>query len=107
MVGAPPAAADQFTLENWMVAPYNVWSFQHLETVLPTTTVDRGTGPVSSLEADTYDLSHFQFVDYAGKKRNLAHFLEDQHFPPLISKGNRGRCSRLCCSGISVPCRHC
>ena len=83
MVGAPPAPADQITLENWMAPPYNVWAFQHLEALLPTTTVDRGTKPVSLLDAQPYDLGKFEFADSTGKKRSLAQFLDDMHIDAL------------------------
>jgi len=79
MVGAPPPATQQVTLDNWLSPQFNAWSFQHVEAVMPTTTVDRGTGPVSPLDAQPYDLSRFEFADFTRKKRNLAQFLEDQH----------------------------
>jgi len=44
MVGAPPPADRQVTLANWTTPPYNVWGLQHVEAILPTTTVDRGAG---------------------------------------------------------------
>src|SRR4030095_16004408 len=77
MVGAPPRADDQVTFDNWMAPPYNVWAFQHLEALLPTTTVDRGTQPVSPLDAQSYDFGKFEFADATGKKRSLAQFLDD------------------------------
>jgi CubicO group peptidase (beta-lactamase class C family) len=84
MIGAPPPAAEQVTLENWLSPEFNAWSFQHLEAILPTTTVDRGTGPVSALDAQPYDLGKFEFTDFTGKKRNLAQFLDDQHIDALV-----------------------
>jgi CubicO group peptidase (beta-lactamase class C family) len=83
MVGAPPPAAYQVTFANWLEPRFNSWSFQHVEALLPTTTVDRGTGAVSALDAQPYDLGRFEFADYTGKKRNLAQFLEDQHIDAL------------------------
>jgi hypothetical protein len=79
MVGAPPPAAQQVTLENWLTPQFNAWSFQHVESIMPTTTVDRGTGAVSALDAQPYDLGTFEFADPTGKKRNVAQFLSDQH----------------------------
>ncbi|HWT98113.1 MAG TPA: hypothetical protein VN229_10880, partial [Terriglobales bacterium] len=35
--------------EDWDRAPWNRWSFQHVREIVPTTTVWRGPGPVSSL----------------------------------------------------------
>ena len=84
MVGAPPTEDRQVTLANWRVPPYNVWAFQHVEAILPTTTVDRGSGPVSALDTEPADLGTFEFDDYSGKKRNLTQFLEDQHIDALV-----------------------
>ena len=67
MVGAPPTEDRQVTLANWRVPPYNVWAFQHVEAILPTTTVDRGSGPVSTLDTEPADLGTFEFDDYSGK----------------------------------------
>ncbi len=69
MVGAPPPAAHQVTLENWLAPQYNTWAFQHVETIMPTTTVDRGAGAVTALDAQPYDLGKFEFTDPTGKKR--------------------------------------
>ncbi len=88
MVGAPPPADRQVTLANWIVPPFNVWSFQHLEAILPTTTVDRGTGPVSALDAQRTDLGSFEFTQYTGKRSNLAQFLEEQHIDALLLWSN-------------------
>jgi CubicO group peptidase (beta-lactamase class C family) len=84
MLGAPPPAAEQVTRENWMVPPYNVWAFHHLDTLLPTTTVDRGTGRVSVLESAPVDLTAFEFTDFSGKKRTFAQFLDDNHVDALL-----------------------
>ena len=84
MVGAPPPADRQVTLANWLTPPNNVWAFQHVEAIVPTTTVDRGAGPVSALDSKPADLTAFEFADYSGKRRNLAQFLDDQHIDALI-----------------------
>ncbi len=88
MVGAPPPAAQQVTLENWLTPQFNAWSFQHVESIMPTTTVDRGTGAVSALDAQPYDLGKFEFADHTGKKRNVAQFLSDQHIDALVLWSN-------------------
>jgi len=84
MIGAPPPAAEQVTAQNWSVPPYNVWAFHHLETLLRTTTVDRGTGPVSALESAPVDLGTFEFTDFSGKKRTFGQFLDDNHVDSLV-----------------------
>ena len=69
MVGAPPPADRQVTLANWLFAPTNVWAFQHMEAIMPSTTADRGVGPVSPLDAKPADLTAFEFTDFGGKQR--------------------------------------
>jgi CubicO group peptidase (beta-lactamase class C family) len=39
------------SLDNWLSAPYARWSFQHVEDVVPTAVISRGTGPVAALPA--------------------------------------------------------
>ncbi len=83
MVGAPPPANALVTRDNWMMPPYNVWSFQHLDQLLPSTTVDRGAGPVTEFAAAPIDLTGFEFTDSTGKRRAFAQFLDDQHVDSL------------------------
>ncbi|MGO1563802.1 MAG: serine hydrolase domain-containing protein [Brevibacterium aurantiacum] len=42
--------------DNWQDADNVRWSFQHVDQVLPTTPISRGTGPVAQLPADLQDL---------------------------------------------------
>ena len=84
MVGAPPPTADLVTRANWLGPQYSPWAFQHVEAVVPTTTVDRGANPVSALDAQHYDLSKFQFTDAFGKTRTLEQFLADMHIDALV-----------------------
>ncbi|WP_090420757.1 serine hydrolase domain-containing protein [Mycobacterium europaeum] len=39
------------SLDNWLSPPYSRWSFQHVEDMVPTVTIARGTGPVAALPA--------------------------------------------------------
>ena len=84
MVGAPPPPDRQVTLGNWLVAPTNVWAFQHMDAIMPSTTVDRGIGPVSPLDVKLADLSAFEFTDSTGKRRTLAQFVDDLHADSLV-----------------------
>jgi CubicO group peptidase (beta-lactamase class C family) len=45
--GAPAG----ISLDNWLLAPYAHWSFQHVEDFVPTAVISRGTGPVAALPA--------------------------------------------------------
>jgi CubicO group peptidase (beta-lactamase class C family) len=44
----PPAG---ISLHNWLSAPYSRWSFQHVEDMVPTAAISRGTGPGAALPA--------------------------------------------------------
>ncbi len=39
------------SLDNWLSPPYAHWSFQHVEDVVPTALISRGTGTVAALPA--------------------------------------------------------
>ena len=84
MTGAPPAATNLVTRANWLVAPYIDWSFQHVEALVPTTTVDRGAGPVSALDSVPADLASLRFTDFAGKTHTFAQFVDEMHVDALV-----------------------
>jgi CubicO group peptidase (beta-lactamase class C family) len=84
MAGTPPPADRQVTQANSMAWPYTVWAFQHIESIFPTTTADRGDGPVRELASAPADLSAFSFADPSGKTRNVTQFLEDQHIDAVL-----------------------
>lgn len=44
-------------LDNWMSAPYSQWSFQHVEDMVPTAVISRGTGPAAALPAASAPLA--------------------------------------------------
>jgi CubicO group peptidase (beta-lactamase class C family) len=85
---APDDRSDQtpryVTHANWMRPDLMHRSFQHVEQVVPTTTVDRGPGPVSELPTELADLSGFTFVDHTGETRTLDSYLEREHVDALI-----------------------
>lgn len=49
MKGFPPAPEATVTAANWRTPPFNTWAFQHIEQVIPTRTVFRGSGQVVPL----------------------------------------------------------
>ncbi|SMY02407.1 serine hydrolase domain-containing protein [Brevibacterium antiquum] len=49
-------AAPVIDKDNWQDADNVRWSFQHVDQVLPTTPISRGTGPVAQLPVDLQDL---------------------------------------------------
>ena len=49
--GEPGRVPAGLSLDNWLSAPYSQWSFQHVEDLVPTAIISRGTGPVAALPA--------------------------------------------------------
>lgn len=43
------AVPEGISLANWLSAPYARWSFQHVEDMVPTAVISRGTGPPAAL----------------------------------------------------------
>lgn len=56
MLGSPPAADKQVTIENFLQPPYNRWSLRHLREVVPTRSVAVGKS-VATLGSRPMDLS--------------------------------------------------
>ncbi len=75
---------EQVTLENWLSPAFNAWSFEHLEAILPTTTVDRGNGAVSALERDRTTSATSNSPISPARIATSAQFLEDQHIDALV-----------------------
>lgn len=83
MNGFPPPPDRQVTHANWLLAPFHNWSLKHVESVVPTVAVDRGTAPVSALP-EGEPLTAFEFTDAWQKTRDLETFLRDQHIDSLL-----------------------
>jgi CubicO group peptidase (beta-lactamase class C family) len=49
--GAPSRVPAGISLANWLSAPYLQWSLQHVEDMVPTALISRGTGAVAELPA--------------------------------------------------------
>jgi CubicO group peptidase (beta-lactamase class C family) len=49
--GDPGRVPAGISLDNWLSPPYSRWSFQHVEDVVPTAVISRGTGPAAALPA--------------------------------------------------------
>ena len=84
MEGFPPPPAARVNRHNWLDAPFHRWGFQHVESLLPTISVDRGAGPVSDLPRGPASLDSFVFTDPWQKTRDLETFLADQHVDALL-----------------------
>ncbi|WP_253851660.1 serine hydrolase domain-containing protein [Mycobacterium sp. 1423905.2] len=53
-------------MSNWLSAPYVHWSFQHVEQMVPTAVIPRGTGPVASLPGATAPIADIPVTSTAG-----------------------------------------
>lgn len=77
-------ATGYITKANWRRQELTPRSFQRVEQIVPTSTVDRGSGPTSELPTDPADLTGFTFVDHLGATRTLENYLTDEHVDALI-----------------------
>ena len=80
--GSSPLA--NITKTNWRRPELSPRSFQQVEQIMPTSTVDRGTGPVSELATDLADLTGFTFPDHTGERRSSDDYLVEEHVDALI-----------------------
>jgi CubicO group peptidase (beta-lactamase class C family) len=55
----PGRAPAGISLDNWLAAPYAQWSFQHVEDMVPTAVISRGTGPAAVLPAASAPAADF------------------------------------------------
>jgi CubicO group peptidase (beta-lactamase class C family) len=77
MSGSPPPPAQLVTLANWQDPPYNQWGFTHIQDLMPTARIARGTGPVSPLPpGEPADLSRVEFAGADGQKWTVAEMVE-------------------------------
>jgi len=61
MQGRPVPQANRVTLANWMTAPFNRWSLQHVAEILPTATIYRGDNSIVSLPTRKRDVGALKF----------------------------------------------
>ena len=81
MQGFPAPEGKQVTKANYMFAPYNRWSFQHMRYFNPTAPIERGNAPASKFGAEPVNLLEKTFTDnsYTKKSYNLKDLLV-QHY---------------------------
>jgi len=83
MQGFPPPDDKLVTVANWLDAPYPRWAFQHVDQVVPTARISRGTGPVSALARSDQDLSGVAFDGPDGRV-TVAEMLESTYTDGFI-----------------------
>ena len=75
MRGSPPPPDKQVTLDNWQGPPWNRWSFQHLDEVIPSARIRRGDGPVVELPGDPQPIAQVSFETSSGERTTVGAFL--------------------------------
>lgn len=63
MNGFPPLKENLVTLENWDLAPYNRWAYQHFRELVPTQNISRGIDAVNNFEREPMNLDTLLFKD--------------------------------------------
>jgi CubicO group peptidase (beta-lactamase class C family) len=90
MRGSPPPAEGQVTLDNWQGPPWNRWSFQHLDEVIPSARIRRGDGPVAELPRDPQPIDHLTFMTSNGERTTVGTFLKRTYTDGfLVLQGGR------------------
>ncbi len=86
MQGFPPAEGKQATKANYMFAPYNRWSFQHMRYFNGTAPIDRGNQPASTFDVTPINLLDKTFTDksYTNKSYNLKDLLLESYTDGFI-----------------------
>ncbi len=70
-------------LDDWQVGPHNRWAYLHVEELVPTVRVPRGTGPVRALPERPEALDDLAFAGPDGTSTTLAAFVADGHVDGL------------------------
>ncbi|KHT64121.1 hypothetical protein RJ45_08515 [Photobacterium gaetbulicola] len=78
MQGVPAAADKQVTSRNWVWYPYNRWSFQNVNKILPTTEVP-ALLPAPLPEGNRADLLGLATKRSTGESSTIAELLDDHH----------------------------
>lgn len=60
------------SLDNWLSPPYSRWSFQHVEQMVPTAVISRGTGPVAALPAAGAAVADMPVTNAGGEVTTVA-----------------------------------
>ena len=83
MLGSPPPAEKQVTIENFMLPPYNRWSLQRLREVVPTRGVAVGE-TAADLESRPVDLSGLEVRFPDGRPVVVGEWLESAYTDGFI-----------------------
>jgi len=75
---------EAYTAENWGYPPYNRRSFQHVQSLFPTTRIRRGGGPISELGASPRSIGSLEYTSREGQQRSINDMLNDTYTDAFI-----------------------
>ena len=58
------------SLDNWLLGSYSRWSFQHVEDMVATAVIPRGTGPASALPEASAPVAEIPVISTDGAATN-------------------------------------
>jgi CubicO group peptidase (beta-lactamase class C family) len=84
MQGFPPPADKRISNQNFMQAPQNRWSFQHIRELQPTREIYRGTGSASRLENKPIDLDALEFTTSDDRRITFARWQQESYTDSIV-----------------------
>jgi hypothetical protein len=84
MQGFPPPADKLVTRKNWQNPPFNRWAFQHMDQVLRTAHLSRGSGPIAELPLELRDISRVTFKTKKGEHSSVNEMLNSTYTDSFI-----------------------
>src|ERR1700722_14047670 len=72
MISAEPGHVPAgISLDNWLSEPYSQWSFQHVEDLVPTAVISRGSAPAAALPAASAPVANIPVTRTDGVATNV------------------------------------
>ena len=84
MQGFPTPSDKRVSIQNFMQAPQNRWSFQHIRELQPTRDVYRGVGPASRLESQMIDLDALEFTTFDSRRITFARWQQESYTDAIV-----------------------
>lgn len=108
MQGFPPEESKQVTKANFMFAPHNRWSFQHMRYLTSTAPIERGNGPATKFILAPIDLLSKNFTDnsYSKKTYNLKNILVEHYTDGFLVIKDGKILTEYYANGMTVKTQH-
>jgi CubicO group peptidase (beta-lactamase class C family) len=84
MQGFPPPVDKRITNRNFMQAPQNRWSLQHIRELQPTREIYRGAAPASRLESEPVDLDALEIETSDGRRISFARWQQEAFTDAMV-----------------------